>query len=151
VINNSHGVQSSQGSSAEIYTIGILNFKLYITNDKRLTQLAAKTKTLSFAPLLRTHMKIHATISDETYRLFDGKLLEELSLCTKESLAPGPRLDAQNVRMGAQALAEVTDLLAKPEVNLLAWAKHAVVQATAAGLYGFEHPLKSPNIETALW
>lgn len=128
-----------------------MNFKLYITHDKRLTQQAGKAKTLSFAPLLRTHQKIHATISDETHHLFDGDLLEEMSLCSKEALAPGPHLDAQNLRMGVQALVEVENLLKLSEVSLLAWAKHAVVEATGAGLYGVEHPFRGPEIKEALW
>ncbi|KAL4874714.1 cytochrome P450 [Aspergillus karnatakaensis] len=141
----------SETTDAEIYTVGILNFKVYISNSTRITQLAQKAKSLTFTPLLKTHNKIHAQISDESDKIFDGDLLENFSHSTKATLAPGPALNAQNLRMGNQALLELKTLLKQGEVELLAWAKHAVVQATAAGLYGVEHPLKDPEIEQAMW
>ncbi|RDW86488.1 cytochrome P450 [Aspergillus mulundensis] len=141
----------SQTTCAEIYTVGVFNFKVYITNSPRITQLAQKAKTLTFTPLLKTHNKIHARLSDQADALFHDDLLEKYAHSTKQTLAPGPALNEQNLRMGNQALAELGILLNRGgEVGLLEWAQHAVVQATAAGLYGVEHPLKDPEVEKAM-
>lgn len=141
----------SQNTSAEIYTVGVLNFKVYITSSPRIAQLAQRIKTLSFTPLLQAHNKIHADMSEEATRIFRGDILDRWSYSAKHALSPGPALNAQNMRMGNQALVEVTDLLKRDEIELLSWAKHAVVQATGAGLYGLRHPLKDPEIEGAMW
>ncbi|KAL4906201.1 hypothetical protein BDW74DRAFT_139790 [Aspergillus multicolor] len=142
----------SRNTTAEIYTVGILNFKVYITNSPRITQLAQKAKTLTFTPLLKTHNKIHARLSNQADALFHDELLEKYAHSTKQTLAPGPALNEQNMRMGNTALAELGALLKKGgDVGLLEWAQHAVVQATAAGLYGVEHPLKDPEVEKAMW
>lgn len=66
-------------------------------------------------------------------------------------MAPGLSLDAQNTRMAEQSLAQVLELLEQTEIELLKWVTHATVQATAAGLYGVDHPFKDPEIEHAMW
>ncbi|KAL4912839.1 cytochrome P450 [Aspergillus aurantiobrunneus] len=90
-------------------------------------------------------------MSEEATRLFRGDILDSWSHSAKQALSPGSALDAQNLRMGNQGLVEVTDLLKQGEIELLAWTKHAVVQATASGLYGLRHPLKDPEIKEAMW
>ncbi|KAK4185839.1 cytochrome P450 [Podospora australis] len=135
--------------SEEIYSLGVLGFKIYITKTTRLTQLVAKSKTLSFTPFLKVPAD---AVSSEAFGLFDGALLDKFSTGTKEALAPGPHLDAQNLRMGRQLLIHANEMLASNEaVGLFAWAKHAIVQATAVGLYGAEHPFKNREVEDALW
>lgn len=128
-----------------------MNFKLYITHDTRLTHLVQKTKTLSFAPLIEGGTKLHGAVSKETCDLFDQDVLETLRARTKEILAPGPHLDAQNLRMANESLIQVNDMLNKSHVDLFAWARHAIVQATGAGLYGVQHPFRNPEVEKALW
>ena len=66
-------------------------------------------------------------------------------------MAPGLNLDAQNMRMAEQSLIQVTELVKHQDVDLLKWVTHAIVQATAAGLYGVEHPFTDPEIEHAMW
>lgn len=90
-------------------------------------------------------------MSEEATQAFRGDTLASWSHSAKQALSPGPALNAQNLRMGNQALVEVTSLLKQDEIELLSWAKHAVVQATATGLYGMRHPLKDPTIEEAMW
>jgi len=111
-----------------------------------------RTKTLSFDPLLQLASKVHGDISDEAYAVYGGELLEKLNLRTKEALTPGPHLDVQNLRMGDQSLTEVSEMLKQGgEIELFKWAKHAIVQATAAGLYGVQHPFKDPKVAHAMW
>ena len=138
----------SETTDAEIYSLGALNFKIYITKTTRLTQLVQKSKSLSFTPFLKVPAD---AVSSEAHALFDGPLLDKFSLGTKEALAPGPHLDAQNLRMGEQLLVHVTDLTKQEEINLFEWAKHAIVQATAVGLYGAAHPFLNREVEDALW
>ncbi|KAI5468182.1 cytochrome p450 monooxygenase [Mariannaea sp. PMI_226] len=142
---------TSKSTNAEIYTIGILNFKLYITHATRLTHLAQKSKTLSFAPLIENGTKLHGNVSEETSALFDQHVVEHLRLRTKEVLSPGHHLDAQNLRMADESLLQVDKMLEKDQVDLFAWASHAIVQATGAGLYGVGHPFRDPEVENALW
>ena len=66
-------------------------------------------------------------------------------------MAPGLSLDAQNMRMAEQSLIQVTELLKQTDIELLEWVTHAIVQATAAGLYGVNHPFTDPEIEHAMW
>jgi len=113
--------------------------------------LVQKTKTLSFAPLIEGGTKLHGAVSKETCDLFDQDVLETLRARTKEILAPGPHLDAQNLRMANESLIQVNDMLNKSHVDLFAWARHAIVQATGAGLYGVQHPFRDPEVEDALW
>ncbi|KAF7531986.1 hypothetical protein G7054_g8369 [Neopestalotiopsis clavispora] len=138
----------SQTTDEDIYSLGILNFKVYITRNTRLANLVQKSKALSFTPFLKVPSDV---VSSDAHQAFDGKLLDEFSLRTKEALTPGPHLDAQNLRMARQLLADVTDLVQQKEVNLFQWAKHAIVQATAVGLYGAEHPFVRREVEDALW
>ncbi|KAK7996769.1 hypothetical protein PG989_004809 [Apiospora arundinis] len=97
-------------------------------------------------------LKIPANvIGSEAHALFDGALLESFSHRTKESLTPGPHLDVQNLRMGQQILLHVTEMVQEDHVDLFEWAKHSIVQATAAGLYGAHHPFRDCRVENALW
>ncbi|KAK8101939.1 hypothetical protein PG999_012313 [Apiospora kogelbergensis] len=138
----------SQDADAEIFALGILNFKVYITRGSRIRQLVQKCKTLSFTPFLKIPADV---ISSDAHALFDGVLLESFSHRTKEALTPGPHLDVQNLRMGQQILLHVTEMLREDHVDLFEWAKHSIVQATAAGLYGAHHPFRDRKVENALW
>ncbi|KAI1333956.1 cytochrome P450 [Xylariaceae sp. FL0016] len=138
----------SQKTNVEIYALGVLNFKVYIARGDRLRHLVQKSKTLSFTPFLKVPSDV---VSRDAHDLFDGALLESFSLRTKEALSPGPHLDMQNLRMGQQLLTHVNDMVLEGEINLFSWAKHAIVQATGAGLYGAKHPFRDCEVEKALW
>ena len=125
---------------------------MYVTNGTRLAHIAQKTKTLSFGPLFRVSNKVNADVSDESNALYSDQVVDDLIHRTKETLAPGLDLDSQNMRMGEEALEKVTDLVKnQKEVHLYAWAQHAILQATATGLYGVQHPFKDRSVEDALW
>ncbi|KAK8867688.1 cytochrome P450 [Apiospora arundinis] len=138
----------SQNTEAEIFALGILNFKVYITRGSRIRQLVQKSKALSFTPFLKIPANV---IGSEAHALFDGALLESFSHRTKEALTPGPHLDVQNLRMGQQILLHVTEMVQEDHVDLFEWAKHSIVQATAAGLYGAHHPFRDCRVQNALW
>ncbi|KAI0124113.1 cytochrome P450 [Xylariales sp. AK1849] len=141
----------SQRTDAEVYTLGVLNFKVYITHAIRLTNVIQKTRTLSTKPFLRTENRIHSNVSDEAHALFDGELLETFRIRTKKALAPGPSLDALSLRIGDESLREISDMLKQDEIELLVWAKHVVVQITSITLFGVQHPFRDPDIIEAMW
>lgn len=142
---------ASQKTDAEIYTIGVLNFKVYVTHAARLNNIIQKTRAISSRPIIRTSNNNHSNASAKARDLFHDAVLENFSQTSKEAMAPGLGLDAQNIRMAEQSLIQVTELLEQEDIKLLEWITHASVQATAAGLYGAEHPFTDPEIEHAMW
>ncbi|KAK4185846.1 cytochrome P450 [Podospora australis] len=148
-----YDVLNKRNKNLEIYTIGILGFKVYVTHAMRLTNIMQKCKTISLRPFIRTANKIHGQISDDADSIFDGELVEVFSNRTKEAFAPGPHMDEQNLRMGEESIVEVADLLSgkSDEFDLFEWSKHVIVSATGASLFGTDHPFKDPEIAEAMW
>jgi hypothetical protein len=142
---------TSQSTDREIYTLGVLNFKVYITNSTRLLSQVQKSKNLSLRPFLRFATRMHGNISDEAHTLFDGDLVEDFSDRTKETLTPGPYLDQQNLRMGDEALIEVAEMLEQGEIQLFDFSKDIITKATGASLFGSKHPFQDPEIVDAMW
>ncbi|KAH7123176.1 cytochrome P450 [Dactylonectria macrodidyma] len=149
---------TSKQTRAEIYTINIFNAKLYISNTQRLIPLVQKaSKTLSFRPFMQTATKLLGDVTDETYELFGGELVDKFSQAMRTSLAPGPHLDEQNMRMGRRALIDVDALVqstssgSSTKISLLQWTRHIVMQASSCGVYGQEHPFRNPKVEAAFW
>ncbi|KAH8660631.1 cytochrome P450 [Xylariales sp. PMI_506] len=144
---------TSKRTDDEIYTIGILNYKIYITQTARVSHLIQRaSKTLSFSPFLQVSHRVHGDLTDEGNDRFNDEVLNNFSASTRDTLAPGPHLDAQNLRMGDQSLIEVTDLLeSHKEIPLLAWSRHVIMQATSAGLYGVRNPFNDPTVADAMW
>lgn len=140
-----------QSTNQEIFTIGVLNFKVYITNGTRLMGMIQRAKTLSLRPFLRFAVRMHGNISDEAHTAFDGDLVEDFSDRTKETLTPGPYLDQQNLRMGDEALVEVAELLRLGEMRLFDWSKDIITKATGASLFGSKHPFQAPEVVEAMW
>lgn len=94
--------------------------------------------------------------SEKAYEIFGGTLPDDMSHSIKLSLAPGPYLDDLSLRMGKRVLVDIDALLdmdreSKREIRLLAWARHAVVQATSCAVYGEKHPFTNPEVEKAYW
>ncbi|KAH8196588.1 hypothetical protein TruAng_009246 [Truncatella angustata] len=148
----------SKTIDAEIYTLGVLNHKLYVCNSNRLMPFISKSsKTLSFKPFIQTSTKTHCGANDDTYRIHgDGEFLDKISHAMRQSLAPGAHLDHQNMGMGNRVMVDVDALLAEEggrprEIHLLEWARHAVVQASSTGIYGETHPFTDPEVEKAYW
>ncbi|KPM36728.1 hypothetical protein AK830_g9850 [Neonectria ditissima] len=144
--------QTSKKTSAEIYTLNIFNTKLYVANTQRLTPPIMKaSKTLTFRPFMQTAVKLMGKASNETYEIFGTDMVNDFSHAMKNSLAPGPYLDEQNLRMGKRAIMDLDALSQTPSVFLLEWARHAVVQASSCGIFGEEHPFRDPAVETGFW
>lgn len=97
--------------------------------------------------------------SEEAYKIFSGTLLDDISQSVKSSLAPGPHLDELSLRMGKRVMVDIDNLLNAAagaagtghKFRLLAWARHAVVQATSCAVYGEKHPFLDPETEGAYW
>jgi hypothetical protein len=147
---------SSATTDAEIYTLGVFNYKVYVSSSTRLLPIIQKQKTLSFRPFLQITAWKHGDATDDTYHKFGGKLADDLSHYVRLSLAPGPHLDEQNLRMGSRLLVEFDALLnsttgKSKRVLLLEWCRHAVVQASSSGVYGEQHPFLDPEVEKSFW
>jgi hypothetical protein len=136
--------------------LGIFNYKVYVSSSSRLLPIIQKQKTLSFRPFLQITAWKHGDATDDTYQKFGGKFADDLSHYVRQSLAPGPHLDEQNLRMGNRLVVEFNDLLnASPgeskQMHLLEWSRRAVVQASSCGVYGEQHPFLDPEVEKSFW
>lgn len=144
-------IHLSRRTSAEVYTIGILNFKVYICQTIRLANVIQRTRTFSTKPFLRSENKIHSAVSDEAHALFDGQVLEAFRLRTKKALAPGPSLDTLSIRVVEETVREIASLLKQDEFSMLAWTRDVVVQITSRTLFGDQHPFRDAAIVDAMW
>ncbi|KAI4734550.1 hypothetical protein E4T50_14918 [Aureobasidium sp. EXF-12298] len=146
-------------SNSEIFTLGILNFKLYTSVSTRLLPaIQRQSKTLSFRPMIQHVARRWGDASDETNEAFGGPLVEDFSHAMRMSLATGPALDEQNKRMAERALLDIDILVSSSgsktdgsQIMLLDWARHVVTQASSCGVYGNEHPFLNPEVEQAFW
>lgn len=147
-------------TDAEIYALGIFRLKLYTSVSTRLLPAIQRhSKTLSFRPMLQHVARRWGDASDETDHIFGGPhLVTDFSHAMRLSLAPGPRLDEQNERMGNRALLDIDILLngldttkQGRQIKLLDWARHAVTQASSCRVYGTEHPFRDLEVEKAFW
>jgi hypothetical protein len=148
--------RDSKQTDQEIYTVAMFNTKLYVAKTARLIPLIQKSKTLSFRPFMQTAAKHMGDASPATFEVFGSEFVDSFSHAHKHSLAPGPNLDEQNLRMGDRALIDIEELLPRHnndarKVFLLEWARFAVVQASACGILGVEHPFRDPKIDEAFW
>ena len=115
-----------------------------------------QSKSLSFRPFLQTAAQKYGGANEETHRLYGGPLVDDLSQAMKGALAPGPRLDEQNLRMGDRLIDDLNELLgtgesASTKIELCKWVHHVVVQASACGVYGPDHPFRDPEVTEAFW
>jgi hypothetical protein len=76
-VNNGGG----GGGEKEMYTLGILHYKLYVCNANRLMPLIQKSaRTVSFKPFMQTAVRSHGGASDHAYEIFgDGAFLAKYS------------------------------------------------------------------------
>lgn len=145
-------------TDAEIYTVGIFHFKIYVCNTRRLMPVIQRhSKTLSFDPFNQLATKKYGNCSDRTYDLHGGPMTHELSVIHRNALGPGPALDDQNARMAVD-VTEQLDKVAREaggldgkKVMLLDWVRHLIIQASATGVWGRKHPFIEPKVEAGFW
>ncbi|PNS15642.1 hypothetical protein CAC42_4094 [Sphaceloma murrayae] len=146
---------TSKRTDADIYTLDIFGTKLYVSNTHRLTSAIQKSsKTLSFKPFIRTAARKFGGATDEVVALYSDSILDDFTHVMKTALAPGPDLDAQNMRMGKRVLVDIDDLITQGqtgETRLLKWTRHAVCQASSCGIFGEHHPFLDQKVEDAFW
>ncbi|KAG8407447.1 hypothetical protein J3459_018499 [Metarhizium acridum] len=135
-----------------MHSLSIFNYKIYVSTSSRLLHMIQKqSKSLSFRPFLQITARKHGDASSKTYEIYGGDLTDHLSHAVRTSLAPGPHLDEQNLRMGKCVLIEIDDLLncggpfEARNIHLLEWKRHLVVQASSCGVCGDQHPLLDPK------
>lgn len=135
-----------------MYTLGMVATKIYVVKSQHLVPAVQKaSKTLSFRPFIQKAAKVMGDASPRVHELFGGELLDKTSVAMRSSLAPGPHLDAQNLRMGRRVLVDVDVLLESSQVKLMEWTTHAIVQATSCGVYGEAHPFRDQEVADAFW
>lgn len=141
-----------------MYTIGLFNFKIYVCNSRRLMPIIQRNaKTISFAPIHNYVTKTYSDIDHPNYDRDADELNHEMSSLSRAALSPGPSLDAQNLRMAADVMEQLDDLAAEvgdkgpKDVKLLTWIRHLIVQASAAGVWGEQHPFLDPTVEQGFW
>lgn len=69
------------GGGVEMYSLGILHYKMYICNSNRLMPFIQKSaRTVSFKPFMQTAVRSHGGGSDHAYEVFgDGAFLDKYS------------------------------------------------------------------------
>lgn len=80
--------------------------------------------------------------------------MDEYGHSLRATLAPGPWLDEQNLRMGQGNATQVDALITdgkEDKIWLLEWVRHIVVQANSCGVFGKEHPFLDLEVEKAFW
>ncbi|KAH6686665.1 cytochrome P450 [Plectosphaerella plurivora] len=143
---------TSRRTDAEIYTIGIGPVKIYICNGLHLIPLIQKaSKTLSFRPFLQISAKRFGGASAVTQELYTEAFADGFGEVMKTTLAPGPHLDEQNLRMGAEVINQLNKLTKMKEVCMLEWTRHTIVHASSFAVYGDGHPYSSPEVKDAFW
>ncbi|KAK8010255.1 hypothetical protein PG990_009220 [Apiospora arundinis] len=140
----------SQQTDEEVWSIGVLGFKMYITHVIRLTNIIQKTRTLSTRPFWAIENRIHTNTSEEAHVIFP-EILGPWLTRSKQALAPGPGIDVVSLRMAEESNREVSALLRQGETGLLAWAKHVAVQVTSIAMFGTHHPFRDPELVEAMW
>ncbi|KAK8867697.1 cytochrome P450 [Apiospora arundinis] len=140
----------SQQTDEEVWSIGVLGFKMYITHVIRLTNIIQKTRTLSTRPFWAIENRIHTNTSEEAHVIFP-EILGPWLTRSKQALAPGPGIDVVSLRMAEESNREVSALLRQGETGLLAWVKHVAVQVTSIAMFGTHHPFRDPELVEAMW
>ncbi|KAI1477955.1 cytochrome P450 [Daldinia eschscholtzii] len=154
---SSYFMYTSRKTEAEMYTLAAFNTKFYVCNSLRLMPLIQKaSKTVSFRPFIKTAADKIAGSSSAGGELFSGALVDDYEHILRATLAPGPWLDEQSLRMGRSCAALVDTLLGGggeegKKIWLLGWVRHIVMQASGCGIYGQEHPFRDPVVAKAFW
>ncbi|KAK6951820.1 hypothetical protein Daesc_006345 [Daldinia eschscholtzii] len=152
---SSYFMYTSTRTEAEMYTLAAFNTKFYVCNSLRLMPLIQKaSKTVSFRPFIKTAADKIAGSSSAGGELFSGALASDYEHILRATLAPGPWLDEQSLRMGRSCAALVDALLGGggeegKKIWLLGWVRHIVIQASSCGIYGQEHPFRDPVVAKA--
>lgn len=135
-----------------MYTLRVFHTKIYVCNAQSMIPLIQKSsKTLTFRPFIQAAARFFGDANPTTQKLYDGDVTDRFSHSMRGSLAPGPYLDAQNLSMGRRAIVLVDDLVNMKEMASLDWVRLAVVEASAAGVYGEAHPYRDPKVKAAFW
>ena len=165
---------SKHYSNQPIYTLPVLNSRLYLVNDPALAASVQRSKTLSFNPLIPNitqrvlgfddaTRQIIATgidrdgtngprgfypdMQDLVYGLLGpGDALNELTLVAAREFSK--ELDAYAMELGKPEFANV----GKVEDDLLLWIRHIVTVVTARFLFGPHNPIaRIPQLEESFW
>ena len=128
--------------------MGVLNFKFYIINSRRLVPIIQRTaRTISFTPFLKLAAETFVKCSKFTVDLLgDDDFNREFNKITRDSLAPGSHLDYQNLRANNSFRDLLVETLAPAwktttaRVSLHGWLRHLITVSASTGVYGSSNP-----------
>lgn len=153
-------VTYSAKQQSEVYTLGILNYKIHVINSRRLIPLVQRlSKTLSFTPFQQLTNKVLSDCTNYTVELHgDPDFMRELDKATRTALAPGTQLDSQNLKAADILVKSVDDLASdcsgsKPvRIQFWDWSTHVVTIASTNGVYGgSSNPFLKRELEETFW
>lgn len=153
----------SPGPLVPAYTINFFRKKLYIINSERLIPTVHRhSKTLSFNPMVKTMAQSFSGFQAHELAIFDKDVsrtqhLEGLSSATLRSFhaafSPGAGSEDLQISMlnHLQRLLGELDNRDMHTLDLYAWVKHTVTQASMRAVYGPGNPFTDQNVENAFW
>jgi hypothetical protein len=149
-------------SQADIFTLPIFSFKMYIVADRSLHgPIQRAAKFISFTPFIKDFHKAFAKLTKERIALHDDpRFIHEFKEIAVRALMPGKGLDELSYLTAKEKL-RMMDEMAKEVVSapgddpvvvdLNEWVQHIMTLAPSTGLYGEANPYKDPAHEKALW
>lgn len=154
----SYYTELSGQQPSDVYTIGILNFKIYVINSRHLIPFVQRlSKTLSFTPFQQFAAKVFINCSSYTVDLHTNQdFMRDLDKATRSALSPGPHLDYQNSRAVNSCKASLDELLGSftndpVRIGLYQWSRHAVTLAATNAVFGSSNPFLDKKIEERFW
>lgn len=166
-------LSTSKVYNQPIYTLPVLNSRLYIVNDPALAAAVQRTKTLSFNPIIPNVTQRVLGFDDATTQIIAKGIdregtsgprgfYPEMHDMVYGLLSPGDALNNLTLSAVKEFAAELdayVKVLKAAEFSrsgkaedLLLWIRHIVVIATARFIYGSHNPVKRvPQLEDAFW
>ncbi len=151
---------SSKKCKLPIYTLGMLNGKVYIVTSPTLVSAVNRSsKVLAFNPFIAQLGKRITGHDETTSRIVQHNLngengsgyVIEVHDAIVTALAPGKNLEKMTEAMLWEASAYL-DKLKDQEVDLFGWTQQMVTMCSTRAIYGPKNPFNSdPNLTTAFW
>lgn len=151
--------QSSARESLPIYGLKLFMAKIYVVNSLSLIKAVHRnSKTISFTPFIKLAGERLSGLNKEALEKFD-KVEDQLgySLDVVKAIEPALHPDRDGGDLNLVMLTHLKDVLDEASIagndsqDLLAWAKHAMTQASTRAVYGPLNPFLDQDVEDAFW
>ncbi|KAF8860742.1 cytochrome P450 [Acephala macrosclerotiorum] len=146
-------------SSSSIFTISILNYKIYIITDLNLVSAVHRHRDLPFDPIIADIVSSMVGDSPNVLRLAYGNepgkpnhYLRDTTTIMHEKLVPGLALWNMNARV-LDKVSSLTNEISEnfEERKVWYWLQDAFTKATCETLFGIHHPLQNSSLVQAVW